>query len=147
MTSFATVRVAAVQATPVILDAEATIDKAIRLIGEAAADGAELVVLPETFVPLYPSNGWARHAARFGGSDELWERLWENSVDVPGPLVDRLVAVCGERTRTRPCRATPTAFMSSGCMITVLTMLWYSGLSLPTLTCCPCLVVRPAFMR
>ena len=97
MTSFGTVRVAAVQATPVILDAEATVDKAIRLIGAAAADGAELVVLPETFVPLYPSNGWARHAARFGGSDELWERLWENSVDVPGPLVDRLVEVCSER--------------------------------------------------
>src|SRR3954466_192608 len=89
MTIFRTVRVAAVQATPVILDAEATVDKAIRLIGDAAADGAELVVLPETFVPVYPSNGWARHAASFGGSDELWERLWENSVDVPGPLVDR----------------------------------------------------------
>src|SRR3954451_1692659 len=97
MTSFGTVRVAAIQATPVILDAEATVDKAIRLIGEAAADGAELVVLPETFVPLYPSNGWARQAASFGGSDELWERLWENSVDVPGPLVDRLVAACAER--------------------------------------------------
>jgi nitrilase len=98
MTSFGTVRVAAVQATPVILDADATVDKAIRLIGEAADAGAELAVLPETFVPLYPSNGWARHAARFGGSDELWERLWENSVDVPGPLVDRLVGVCGERS-------------------------------------------------
>jgi nitrilase len=98
MTSFGTVRVAAVQATPVILDAEATVDKAIGLIGDAAADGAELVVLPETFVPLYPSNGWARHAAPFGGSDELWERLWENSVDVPGPLVERLVAVCRERS-------------------------------------------------
>src|SRR3954465_2583926 len=98
MTIFRTVRVAAVQATPVILDAEATVDKAIRLIGDAAGQGAELVVLPETFVPLYPSNGWARHAASFGGSDELWERLWENSVDVPGPLVDRLLAVCAERS-------------------------------------------------
>jgi nitrilase len=98
MTTFRTVRVAAVQATPVILDAEATIEKAIRLIGQAAEEGAELVVLPETFVPLYPSNGWARQAASFGGSDELWERLWENSVDVPGPLVDRLVAACSERS-------------------------------------------------
>ena len=96
MTSFRTVRVAAVQATPVILEAEATVDKAIRLISEAAGDGAELVVLPETFVPLYPSNAWARQAASFGGNDELWERLWENSVDVPGPLVDRLVGTCRE---------------------------------------------------
>jgi predicted amidohydrolase len=98
MTTFRTVRVAAVQATPIILDAAATIEKAIRLIGEAAREGAELVVLPETFVPLYPSNAWARQAAPFGGSDELWERLWENSVDVPGPLVDRVIAVCLERS-------------------------------------------------
>jgi nitrilase len=96
MTSFRKVRVAAVQATPVILDAEATVEKAIRLVGEAAADGAELVVLPEAFVPLYPSNAWARQSAAFAGSDELWERLWQNSVDVPGPLVDRLVGACAE---------------------------------------------------
>ena len=95
-TSFDTVRVAAVQATPVILDAEACITKAVRLIGEAAGQGARLVVLPETFVPLYPSNRWAAGAARFGGWDEMWERLWENSVDVPGRLVARLVAACGE---------------------------------------------------
>jgi nitrilase len=92
-----TVRVAAVQATPVILDAEACVDKAARLLNEAADEGAQLAVLPETFVPLYPSNSWAKGAAAFGGWDDLWERLWLNSVDVPGPLVDRLVAVCGER--------------------------------------------------
>ena len=94
MTSFPTVRVAAMQATPVILDAEASVEKAVALIGEAAGEGARLVVLPETFVPLYPSNTWARAAAGFGGFDELWDRLWDNAVDVPGPLVDRLVAAC-----------------------------------------------------
>jgi predicted amidohydrolase len=94
MTSFETVRVAAVQATPVILDADACVAKAARLIGEAAAEGAQLVVLPETFVPVYPSNAWARQSASFSGSDELWERLWANSVDVPGPHVDALVEAC-----------------------------------------------------
>ena len=96
MTRFDTVRVAAVQATPVILDAEASVDKAVRLIGEAAGDGAQLVVLPETFVSLYPSQIWARQAAGFSGFDELWDRLWDSSIDVPGPLVDRLVAACRE---------------------------------------------------
>ena len=96
MTTFRTVRVAAVQATPVILDAEASVHKAARLIGAAARDGAELVALPETFVSLYPSNRWARAAASFGGADELWERMWESSVEVPGPLVDQLVAACAE---------------------------------------------------
>jgi nitrilase len=90
--------VAAVQATPVILDAQASVAKAVRLLGEAADRGAELAVLPETFVPLYPSNRWAHGAAAFGGWDELWEKLWKNAVDVPGPLVDELAAVCARRS-------------------------------------------------
>lgn len=94
MTVLRTVRVAAIQATPVILDVEATVRKAVRLLGDAAQAGAELAVLPETFVSLYPSNAWAREAASFSGSDELWERMWLSSVDVPGPLVDELVAAC-----------------------------------------------------
>ncbi len=93
---FGTVRVAAIQATPVILDAEATVEKAVGLIGEAAADGAQLAVLPEAFVALYPSGAWAKAAAAFGGFDELWERLWASSVDVPGPLTDRLAQACAE---------------------------------------------------
>jgi nitrilase len=97
MTSFETVRVAAVQATPVILDAEASVDKAIALLGQAADDGVQLAVLPETFVSLYPSGTWAHAASRFGGFGEFWERMWANSVDVPGPAVDRIAAICAER--------------------------------------------------
>jgi hypothetical protein len=47
-----TVRVAAVQATPVILDAEGTVDKTVRLLAEAAGKGARLAVFPETFIAL-----------------------------------------------------------------------------------------------
>jgi nitrilase len=94
VTRFETVRVAAIQATPVILDADASVDKAVKLLGDAAEAGARLAVLPETFVPLYPSNAWARTASGFGGYDELWARLWENSIDVPGPLVDRMAEGC-----------------------------------------------------
>jgi nitrilase len=97
VTAFPTVRVAAIQATPVILDAEGCVEKAARLLHEAADRGAQLAVLPECFIPLYPSNAWARGAAGFGGWDKLWERLWANSVDVPGPLLDRLIDVCRER--------------------------------------------------
>jgi nitrilase len=97
MAVFETVRVAAAQATPVILDARASVEKAAALVGRAADDGARLVVLPETFVPLYPSNAWAKAAAAFSGLDELWERLWEESVDVPGPALDPLIEACRER--------------------------------------------------
>jgi nitrilase len=47
-------------------------------------------------VPLYQSNAWAKGAGSFGGWDELWERLWQNSVDVPGPHTERLTEACRE---------------------------------------------------
>ena len=84
MAGFDTVCVAAVQATPVILDARtATIDKTIELVGEAADDGATLVVFPECFVSVYPSGAWAAQAASWTeGCDGLWERMWASSIDV-----------------------------------------------------------------
>jgi nitrilase len=94
--SFPTVRVAAIQATPVILDAEATVDKTLGLLGEAAEQGVQLAVFPELFVPLYQSGSWAHDAGSFSGWDDLWERLWENSVDVPGPITDRIAEACSE---------------------------------------------------
>ncbi len=95
MVDFATVRVAAVQATPVILDAEGTVEKVIALLDEAASDGATLVVFPECFVSVYPSGAWAAAAATWAdGCDELWERMWASSVDVNGPLVRRMAAAC-----------------------------------------------------
>jgi len=96
VTDFPTVRVAAIQATPVLLDLDATVEKTIGLLADAAAEGAKLAVLPETFLSIYPGNAWGRKAAEFGGFDDLWERLWQSSVDVPGPVVDRLVAACAE---------------------------------------------------
>ena len=86
------------QATPVVLDAEATIEKAIGLLDDAAENGANLVVFPECFVSVYPSGAWAAAAATWAdGCDELWERMWASSVDVNGPLVGRLVRACAER--------------------------------------------------
>ena len=97
MPLFETVRVAAVQATPVILDADATIDKAVRLLHEAADEGVQLAVFPETFVSVYPSGAWGHQAARFDGFDQMWERMWASSIEVPGPAVEKLVAACAER--------------------------------------------------
>ena len=57
------VRVACIQAEPVVLNREATIDKLERLAAEAAGDGAQLLVFPETFIPAYPSSVWARALA------------------------------------------------------------------------------------
>ena len=87
------VRVAVVQATPVVLDARASVAKACDLIGEAGAGGARIIALPEVFVALYPSSRWAHACAAFGHAPaELHRRLWAESVDVPGPLTERLGA-------------------------------------------------------
>src|ERR687898_2837334 len=58
-----TVRVACAQVEPVILDRDATIEKLARFTAEAAQNGAQLVVFPETFIPAYPSSRWARALA------------------------------------------------------------------------------------
>ena len=98
MANFETVRIAAVQATPVILDAEATVDKVVVLLDEAVAGGASFVVFPECFVSLYASGTWAAPAATWTeGCDELWERMWASSVDVRGPLVAQLTKACAAR--------------------------------------------------
>ncbi|MDX7992054.1 carbon-nitrogen hydrolase family protein [Xenorhabdus littoralis] len=49
-----TYRIAAVQAAPVFLNLEATIEKTISLIESAANHGAKLIAFPETWIPGYP---------------------------------------------------------------------------------------------
>jgi nitrilase len=84
--------VAAVQASPVFLDREATIDKACCLIAEAGAAGARLVVFPEGFVPAYPLWAWCIPAGETHALRELYSELLEQSVTVPGPGTARLGA-------------------------------------------------------
>jgi len=48
------VKVAVVQAAPVLFDREATVEKARRLIREAAAQKVQLILFPEAFIPAYP---------------------------------------------------------------------------------------------
>lgn len=87
------VKVAGVQAAPVFLDRDATIEKVLRLTKEAAGAGAGLVVFPETFVPGYPDWVWRSRP----WSDGAWyERLYDQAVDVPGPATEALAAVAAE---------------------------------------------------
>ncbi len=71
---------ASVQAAPVYLDREATVQKACRLVERASTGGARLVVFPETWVPGYPF--WV--FGRLVTSADLFLRLSANAVDVPG---------------------------------------------------------------
>jgi nitrilase len=80
-----------VQATYVLMDRDATIDRVDELTADAAAQGAELVVLPEAFVPGTPI--WIDTRPIWDGDDEWFAMLAANAVVVPGPAVDRLATI------------------------------------------------------
>jgi len=82
--------VAAVQASPIFLDREATVEKACALITQAAAAGAKIVVFPESFIPAYPDWVWAVPAGEEGLLSELYAELLANAVAIPSPATDQL---------------------------------------------------------
>jgi nitrilase len=91
--SLPTIRVAAIQAEPIVLDREATVEKACQLISEAAAAGAKLIVLPELFIPTYVNSiVWGRGLSKFGApaGKRAWARLWNNSVEIPSVTTEVL---------------------------------------------------------
>ena len=92
--SQASVKVAVVQAAPVLFDRESTVEKACRLTAEAAAQGARLILFPEAFIPCYPRGlsfgtvvGSRSPAGRL-----TWQSYWANAVEVPGPATEALGA-------------------------------------------------------
>jgi nitrilase len=77
-------KAAAIHAAPVFLDKTATTKKAVSLIREAAAAGAEIVAFPETFIPAFPV--WAALWAPIDNHD-LFVRMADQSVLVDGAEV------------------------------------------------------------
>jgi nitrilase len=80
-------KVAAVHAASEYLDLDASVDKACRLIAEAGAEGARLVVFPETFLPGYPFWIWSHTPAE---SAPLFAQLFEQSVELPSDATRRI---------------------------------------------------------
>jgi nitrilase len=95
------VRVAVVQAGSVPFDSAACVDKAVRLIGEAARGGAKLVVFPEAFIVGYPKG--LNYGLVIGARDPVGReefRLYlDAAIEVPGPHTQRL----GEAAAANAC--------------------------------------------
>jgi len=86
------VKVAVVQAAPVVFNRKHTLEKVHAQAREAARRGAQLVLFPEAFVSGYPRglDFGAVVGARSEKGREDFRRYWESSVDVPGPAVEEL---------------------------------------------------------
>lgn len=85
-------RIAVVQAAPVLFDKEACLEKTLALMEEAAANGAELIVFPELFIPGYPFGmtfGFTVGSRTAEGRAD-WKRYYDASILVPGPETARL---------------------------------------------------------
>ena len=98
MSEARTVRIAVVQAAPVLFDRAAGTDKACRLVRDAAANGARLVLLPEAFIPCYPRGltfGTVVGGRTPAGRD-LFRWYWEESVVVPGPTTEAIADAARE---------------------------------------------------
>jgi nitrilase len=79
------VRAAAVQLSPVLHSRDGTMEKVLRAIAAAAAEGAGIVVFPETVVPYYPYFSFVTPPVSMGG-EHL--KLYAEAVIVPGPETD-----------------------------------------------------------
>ena len=92
------VRVAVVQSGAVLFDCDASLARAEHWVAEAAAAGARLVLFPEAFIGGYPKGEdfGARVGSRTPEGRALFQRYFENAIEVPGPATLRL----GEAARS-----------------------------------------------
>jgi len=87
--SHTTVRAAAAQIAPDLDSADGTLARVLETIEQAARQGVELIVFPETFVPYYPYFSFVQPPVRQGADHLL---LMQRAPTVPGPLTDAVAA-------------------------------------------------------
>jgi aliphatic nitrilase len=81
------IKAAAVQISPDLSGGSGTVDRVCDAVARAAAEGVELAVFPETFIPYYPYFSFVAPPVS-AGKEHM--RLYENAVEVPGPVTRRL---------------------------------------------------------
>ena len=87
------IKAAAIQIAPDLAGGAGTLDRVCDAIDRAAAQGVELAVFPETFIPYYPYFSFVAPPVAMG-KDHL--RLYELAVQVPGPITERLAKAAAQ---------------------------------------------------
>ena len=85
--TFPKFKAAAVQTSPVFLNVEETINKAISFVKEATSNGANLVAFPEVFVAGYPYWNWIMTPVQ---GSKWYEELYKSSVKVDDAVMQPL---------------------------------------------------------
>jgi nitrilase len=85
----ATIKVAAAQLRPVLFSLQGSLERVLAAMAEAAGQGVELIVFPETFLPYYPYFSFVEPAVLMGKSHLA---LYDQAVTVPGPAIDAIAA-------------------------------------------------------
>jgi nitrilase len=97
-------KLAIVQESPVFLNKEKTISKAVECVHKAAVEDADLVIFTETFIPGYPAWIWRlRPGVDWGLSEELHERLLNGAVQMESSDLDPLYEVAKQHNLTIVC--------------------------------------------
>ncbi|MDO5517343.1 MAG: carbon-nitrogen hydrolase family protein [Clostridium sp.] len=88
MAKYPKYKVAAVQAAPVYLDLEATVEKSVKIIKEAADNGAKLIGFPEGFLPGYPWFAFLGRALDY--VPRFYHQLYLNAVECPSSALAKI---------------------------------------------------------
>ena len=89
-----TIKVAAAQIRPVLFSLDGSVQRVLSAMAEAADQGVELIVFPETFLPYYPYFSFVEPAVLMGRSHLA---LYEQAVTVPGPAIDSIAAAARQQ--------------------------------------------------
>ncbi len=113
-------KVAVVQAAPAWLDLDASVDKTIALIDDAASNGAKLVAFPEVFIPGYPWHIWLDSPAWCIGRGFIG-RYFDNSLAYDSPQAEKL------RVAVRTAHITAVLGLSERCGGSLYIAQWILG--------------------
>ncbi|NEU30654.1 carbon-nitrogen hydrolase family protein [bacterium LRH843] len=83
-------RAAAVQASPVFLDRDATIEKVEHLVKKAVQGGADLVVFSESFIPAFPV--W-NNVHRPIDQHHFYRKLFDNAITIGSVAFEKLAQI------------------------------------------------------
>ncbi|NQZ51669.1 MAG: carbon-nitrogen hydrolase family protein [Moritella sp.] len=97
-------KIAIIQEAPYVLDKTRTVAQAANIIHTVAAQGAELIVFPEAFIPGYPAWIWRlRPGGDWGLSEELHARLLKNAIDLCSDDLNPIMAAAKSNKVTVVC--------------------------------------------